>query len=486
MVKDANAFSALPIAGLIFIPISIASFYGHDWQRVDQISIFFLCVLALGVKLYSQTLSGLTVCFPNGYFFLVLLLGLFSSLRAHQPEWALVEVAVFVGSSSIFFYFANLRASGQPCFDRYFISLITLLCAVKAFQFFVSTVAAYTGSAGIIDADQLIEGFSNKRFYGQFQTFTLPLLALPLLCDGKIRLKSAVFFLLSFWWLIAICGGTRGTWLGIAVATAVVSLSCGARGRSWAVWQIASFGVGLLFFWLLFVLLPDYLHIKIANFAGERLSTSLSARDVLWHQALEMIKEKPWLGYGPMHFADLHNAVAAHPHQVILQWACEWGIPSMLLMIVIVGRGLFATFTLIRQKIYSSHPVDVLRICLFASLTAALVQSMIDGVIVMPYSQLWLALVGGWLMGIHEHRAHAAPPKLLRFGWFVVVAMAAGLLIGVVIRDFPILEAREAQYGHDFGGSYQPRFWRQGVIATGSTQLFEVEEGDSFPKSSPK
>jgi len=86
-------------------------------------------------------------------------------------------------------------------------------------------------------------------------------------------------------------------------------------------------------------------------------------------------------------------------------------------------------------------------------------------VIVMPYSQLWLAIVVGWLMGIHEWSVTPEPSgPVLRWGWMTTMILAVGFLMYVVARDFPHLDEREQQYGHDFGGNLQPRFWLQGFI----------------------
>ena len=363
-------------------------------------------------------------------------------------------------------FYAVIRVAAGNTFDRFFMIFVVFLCVVKTTQFCSSALAGFLSQDTRLDMDLLVVGFSNKRFYGQFQTFTLPLLAFPLLLTtAKRSAKAWVFVLLACWWMIAICGGTRGTWLGVSCAAAVMFF-CGPLARRWVGWQLCAAASGLLLFWCFFSLLPDYLGIEIVNFAGDRLNTSLSARDIIWHQAWEMIKERPLLGYGPMHFADIHNPVAAHPHQAILQWACEWGVASTLLVGFLAARGLLATLKLIRSKAISIEPVNLLRICLFASLLGAITQSMVDGVIVMPYSQVWLAIVVGWLMGIHEWTVTPRPSgPILRWGWMATMALAVGFLMYVVARDLPHLNEREQQYAHDFGGNLQPRFWEQGVIA---------------------
>ncbi|GFM92055.1 hypothetical protein PSCICP_20270 [Pseudomonas cichorii] len=311
-----------------------------------------------------------------------------------------------------------------------------------------------------------MEGFSNKRFYGQFQTFTLPLLALPLLLVSARRsIKVSIFILLSLWWMIAVTGGTRGTWLGMGAA--VVVASCfGRAGRHWVGWQLAAASVGVLLFLLLFSLLPAWLGIDVVNFAGERLNTSLSARELLWQQAWTMIKERPLLGFGPMHFADIWNPYGAHPHQAILQWASEWGIPSTLCVAGLALYGLVVTGLLLRKRAYSLEPVDLLRLCLFASLVGALTQAMVDGVIVMPYSQLWLAIVIGWLLALHEWQVTPVSRNLILDRlWMACLVLGAGLIFYTIIRDFPDLENLQQQSGQGFGGPSLPRFWLRGSIA---------------------
>lgn len=451
---------------LYFVPAVFTPVSGHDWQRVAQSIVALLCTFALVTSGRHETRAFLgkpTVSVGA----VVLSLALLSIWKSHQPQWALVELVVLLSSCCIARAFALERARFGLGLDRILISFVLFLCAVKSLQFISALAAALFSDVGTLDSTLLFEGFSNRRFYGQFQTFTLPLLTLPLLLAAtKPSTKFGVFLLLGCWWMMAIAGGSRGTWLGMACAAIFIFCCCGAGGRHWFRWQITAAATGLALFLFFFTVVPGYLNVDVTNFAGDRLNTSLSAREIIWHQAWEMIKARPLLGFGPMHFADIHNQVAAHPHQIFLQWASEWGVPSTLLVMGLVARGLLATLRLIRKRSTSSGAVDLLRICLFGSLLGALTQAMVDGVIVMPYSQLWMALVGGWLMGIHEW-SDREPSSLSSFwGPVLIMTFGVGLLIYTVVRDFPHLEEREDQYGHDFGGNLQPRFWMQGVIAT--------------------
>jgi O-antigen ligase len=452
------------IAAVCLLSVGIcAPFGGHDLQRVTQIAIGF-CAVLYGL---SVTSTEPWVDRPTAWgVALVVGLGLLSSALAHQPLWALTEVALFVSCAAIAVAFALLRRHGGEPLDRVLIQVVVLLCLIKSVQYLYAGTLLLVSGERVLDPGGLLSGFSNKRFYGQFQTFTLPLLALPLLIPNVSRaLRGMVFALLCVWWMIAISGGTRGTWLGMGVAGVMLAL-LGPWGRRWLGWQSAAALIGLWLYWLVFTGLSDYLGIALTSDAGDRLTTSLSGRGPIWWQAWYMLTERPWLGFGPMHFADIANRIAAHPHQAILQWASEWGVPSALCVAVLAWRGGWAALAVLRERALSAARVDLLRLCLFAALVGALVQSMVDGVIVMPNSQVWLALVVGWLMALHELRTPASVAlPLARKLWKALAVLAVGLLVFIAVRDVPHLQQAQKQYLGDEGRHLQPRFWAQGVIA---------------------
>lgn len=452
------------VAAVCLLVLGIcAPFSGHDLQRGVQIALG-LCAVLYGLSVFPierlvdrPTAIGLV---------LIIGLGLLSSALAHQPLWAFTEVALFIVCGAIALAFALLWRHGGEPLDRVLVLVVVLLCLIKSIQYLHAGLLVITSGQRLLDPDLLLSGFANKRFYGQFQTFTLPLLALPLLLPGVSRpVRSAVLALLCVWWLIAISGGTRGTWLGMAMASGVLAV-LGPWGRRWLAWQWVALCGGLLLYWLLFTVLVGYLGIEVSQAAADRLTTSLSGRGPIWWQAWHMLVEHPWLGFGPMHFADIANNIAAHPHQAILQWASEWGMPSALCAAILAWRASWATVGVLRERAQFATCADLLRTCLFASLIGALTQSMVDGVIVMPNSQVWLALVVGWLMALHAWRTPATPALPLAWGaWNVASVLAVGLLVWVAVRDLPHLQQAQQRYLDTRGGYLQPRFWAQGVIA---------------------
>lgn len=455
-----NVFLVMAVC-LLVLGICVP-FSGHDLQRVTQI-ILALCALLYGLSGPSMPCLDRPAALG---LLLIGVLGVVSSMLAHQPLWAFTELALFISCGGIAMAFAAVRRHGGEQLDRVLLLIVVLLCLIKSFQFLYAGMLAFTSGQRWLDPDSLLSGFSNKRFYGQFQTITLPLLALPLLLPNLSRsVRATVFALLCVWWLIAISGGTRGTWLGMGAAGVLLAL-LGPWGRRWLAWQLAALAGGLVLYWLLFTALTGYLGIEMGSGASDRLTTSLSGRGPIWWLAWHMIVERPGLGYGPMHFADIPNDIATHPHQAILQWASEWGVPSALCVAALAWRGSWATVGVLRERALSAQRSDLLRLCLFAALAGTLTQSMVDGVIVMPITQLWLALVIGWLMALHIWRAPpAAVLPLARGAVRLAGVMAVGLLIFVAVRDVPHITQAQQRYIDDTHNHLQPRFWAQGVIA---------------------
>lgn len=452
---------------LLVAPVTVIALEGHDWQRMAQYALAVLAFLLLMARSLKSGPVALVSSQARVALACVLAGGVVSAGFSHQPLWSLTEVGLAICCLCIASGFAVARKEHVDTFDSGFVLVFLALCLIKCVQFLAMSLAAFTSDVPVIEASILLDGFSNQRFYGQFQTLTLPLLAFPLMLPkNALPIKAAAFCLLSCWWMIAICGGTRGTWMGMGAAAIVLSC-CAAAGRLWMGWQLLTAAAGCALYWALFSLLPGYLGFEILNFAGDRLTTSLSARDIIWEQAWEMIASRPLLGYGPMHFADIPNLIAAHPHQAVLQWASEWGIPSALLVGALAAWGTVATGMLLRRKQASRESADLLRVCVFASLIGALAQSMVDGVIVMPYSQLWLSIVIGWLLSSHEWRVQPKPAgPVFAVLWLSVMGAAVLLLGYVMARDVPHLEQNQQHYARDFGGPLKPRFWVQGVIAT--------------------
>jgi len=272
----------------------------------------------------------------------------------------------------------------------------------------------------------------------------------------------------GLWWMLVAASGTRGTWVALAAGVVVVLVFGGSTGRRWVRWQLAGFGCGLACY-VIFVLWVPALMQQPASFLHRTADiTSLSAREVIWSAALKFIAENPLLGIGPMHFAYYGNAVAAHPHNALLQLAAEWGIPAALLFMAVFGAGGLAYARFVRRATSNADDhTALIAVALLAALTGAAMQSMVDGVLVMPVSQVTLALICGWAMGLYSSgkatpAARGVAEKAMCAG---LILLAAGSMTYGAWPEIGQLEQRESAYLKSHPGvQLLPRFWAQGWI----------------------
>jgi hypothetical protein len=185
---------------------------------------------------------------------------------------------------------------------------------------------------------------------------------------------------------------------------------------------------------------------------------------------VQFSSENPWFGIGPMHFAYWKNEVAAHPHNVVLQWFAEWGVPAGLLLAGLWVSSGFALAEYTRRMADQSEiRTRYFRAALLAALTGASAQAMVDGVMVMPVSQTLLALLAGWAVGVMH-----CPRLRLLIGSVERVLLTLSILFAVIAVIFGIapeignLVERQKTYleGLQEGARLLPRFWAQGWIGS--------------------
>ena len=496
----------LLIAALCFVlPLwrfQITLFW-HDSQRVGEILILGLA--ALGLTIYALRPSATFPSLPRKTFFVVLaiaVVGLLSAALSRQPIWALVEWGLFFALMGLAYAIALARRASPQWVDYGILGLICLICAALTSRDLATYAGLIVRGDRALNVHDIFTGFSNPRFFGQFVSLTLPMLAVAVMSKDRLRRYAApAFVLLALWWLLAIACGTRGTWLGIGTAI-LIMLWLGSNARRWVVVQALAVIIGLLLYWWLFTVIPKQWSTEVSGHAATRLTTSLSGREVIWQQAIDLMVSNPLLGNGPMHFADVINNNATHPHQSILQWAAEWGLPSAIALLGLITTAAIAVFRRIRAESASQSDTSMLRVGVAAALVASLTQSLVDGVLVMPYTQLWLAIVSGWCLGLHWGKdaspsrdfpatnqfpkgVSLCPPSRLQKGLPIALLWASlGVLGYRVVSDLPHLNTRMVQFVFSgVSGHLQPRFWSQGII--GMDRWQPVKRMPGTPQNPP-
>lgn len=436
----------------------------HDGQRLLQL-LALLLIAVLGLRVVRDTDQQLNFSWswgwmPAGAF----VLGLVSVSLAAWPRWALLEwsmtVALFM---AVFIVATEFRrdpaASGQRTVAVFYTA--ALLYVLKVLLAYVLMFAVGTDYGMAFDVQELFPGFSNVRFFGHVQTLLLPFLVLPALWWGKSSRQRVLWMLVPVvWWMLVIASGTRGSWVAMAIGAATVCVFARGTAIPWLKLQLLGFAAGLLLYVVFVLGLPELLSKPAMYLHRDADLVSLRGRELLWGLSADWIAVHPWFGLGPMHFAQRLSEIGAHPHNAVLQWMVEWGVPAALLLTAFFAvAGLrFATWVHKHQSLNA--------VALLAALTGAAAQSMVDGVLVMPISQLLLVLLAGWACCLVVPRPAAAKGRSTVFKCLfpAVVAVVMFCVAPEVPHLQQRLEAHEKVYLQGPNPRLLPRFWVHGWI----------------------
>jgi hypothetical protein len=426
-------------------------FQGYGWHDQQRVAQLLLLLLACGFVLFARAFVVGRFVWPV---LAILALGGVSTLHAELPVWAVREWALQAGLVILALVLAQLLKSESA---QWAVACIAVVVGGGlALQFFVGYAAAFISGIRMLDAFTLFSGFSNPRFFGQFQIFLMPLLvALVLHCQVKHPgLAGLVMVVLVGQWCIAYALGGRGLILGLLVAHASLLFLRFAFFRFISVQLIAAL-IGLLLFWLLFCLVPIWLGWELT--LRDTLRPGLSAREVLWLEALELITRQPWLGVGPMHFSASINPVAAHPHQMLLQWASEWGMPAALGVMMLAAWGMLSAARCLRRDCVAGMDA-----ALWVGLVGGLILAQVDGVFVMPYTQIWMTVFVGMALA---RWSLCQPSSGMRRHLIMLTGLLVAVVLGyVVIAEAPHLPEIQQRFIELHAIGNRPRFWSQGWI----------------------
>ena len=463
-------------------PFSIVEGGGfHDNQRIIEISCLVLTALFGATLLIRSGREDLRQIFDRRIIFFLFwffLLGLASSVFAYSPRHALFEWAGFLLLLTMSALIASeIRAKGQAWLDK-----ILLFCGLGAAVYIVIEAVVYIvaiNAGGQPSNSFLIYGFDNYRFLNHVQTVTLPLLGLLICRSGNGKQKIFAWGVASSWWALLFVPAGRGTLLGLAAGVCAAWFCLRSDAKPWCRVMLWSGLAGLGIYVLFYVLIPLSLGLHPFGFLSSVIERTIenpdSSRWSLWVRAWQITLAHPWLGAGPLHFAHFGRDVqlGAHPHNWMLQIACEWGIPALLALAAAIVLG-FKKLLAARQYLL---PTDVRNhLTLAAWLTtgvAILVDGLVSGLIVMPTSQLWIAVYIGCCWGWVASITPAQRDSTLRLSMAVRFSGLAGLVMLIYflgngmwpeIRNLSLHEEQNLQkerYAHPVP---RPRIWRAGYF----------------------
>jgi putative inorganic carbon (hco3(-)) transporter len=431
---------------------------GNSWFDEQRILLLVTVGLVVVVSLFTRQ------DFASGSAFaivVVLTLGLVSALVAARPYAAALEWSVFC---LLLFAVLSVRLASTRLIAVS--ASIVLACIAATYSTGVLTNFVSSLILGFpLGPETLLVGFSNSRFPAQLQALTLPLLPIAHALAPSRLWRSVLVVVGVMWWTCLIGSGSRTSWLAMMSATLVV-LAASAGGRRWAWLQVRYFAAGLALWFIAFFVIPAVMGIP-AEPEVNRLSLSSPTRLFLWENSLWTALEHPLLGIGPMHFAYSGNDVAAHPHNLWLQLAAEWGVPAMLLLLVLAVALFVKLFNSVRAQ--TSPQEQDLGAALLAAYSVWCIGNLADGFMVIPTSQaaslIILILAIGW---VRCQGRLDSPRHMLRYAPQVLRAQAVvalGVLLALPFSNFGSPTERELAWRAENPTSlFLPRFWQQGWI----------------------
>ncbi|WP_425316426.1 O-antigen ligase family protein [Stutzerimonas chloritidismutans] len=356
---------------------------GYDWydqQRLGQLILLLIaCPLALSKP---PNLSPKTILLIGIFF----CLGAISSISAKAPSWALKEWSIYAGLLLLSFSSSSITRN-QTTQNLVFMA-ITACGTVFAAMFYTYYIIALSVKITALDPYLLVYGFDNPRFLGQFQILLIPILAgLSVERRSSISLSVFLLIILILQWSIAWSLAGRGFLLAVLLSSFSLLIIHKRKHFRLIITLAATALAGLLLFSACFIGIPALLEIPHQQY--DSLRVDLSKRDTIWLLALNMTIESPWIGAGPMHFAAARSHIAAHPHQIFLQLLAEWGAPATISAATVILYSFRKAISAVRA---SPAPMDA---ALWISLSGGLLLAQVDGVLVTPYTQGWLAILSG-------------------------------------------------------------------------------------------
>lgn len=463
------------IAPLMGLDAVIGTGY-HDTQRWMELAALAVIAVVALVRLVRGALALPALKSPGAWWVcLAGVLGLISALLSTAPRQAFFEVGVFF----LLLLTAWLIAAEVAQRGAAGLESVLAWVVVGSLLYGFKAMVAYLGallSGAQPDPANLIPGFDTYRFFNHEQTVTLPLLGLYVcLQAGKVARSrgwlAAGWMALVVWWMLLFASAGRGTLVAMAVVMLAAGVGRGSRAWPWVrtmAWGALAGGAAYV---LLYMAVPQWLGLESFGFFGGIVQRSVdnfgSSRGALWACAIQMVLQNPWLGAGPLHYAQVCAPlqVAAHPHNWVLQIAAEWG----LLALGCIGAALLLAF----RALHGCGAVlderdernQAMLTCWLATGIAIVLDGLVSGLLVMPVSQLWIAsyagLAWGWVRAVRP--PSGGPPVAASLSWRCfaggVILAAAGLLTVGVAATLASAHSAESE-----GLRLAPRAWGSGFF----------------------
>lgn len=448
--SDNRRIIQLLLLAVIGLSLILSSRWREEWMRS------FLSLPKLTYRLLS----------------LFFVMGILSATLTPLPKYAFLQVSLYFLLFCLALSVTSLhRQTPKACNTGLMLSIVVAMAcyciyAFMAYGFEQLRYAAHP-TLGYEMPALAWPDFVNPRFLMQFISWSLPFMVVPMLLHRKI-LGSWVwgcFAIASYAWCLDFANQSRIVPIQIVVVSVMILSIFKRQALPWLKLQLYTLIVGLILYILLF-------HILLSSGIRDLVNYDDPSRLLLWKTSVELAIHHPLLGVGPLHFPyyayPLEN-IAAHPHNALLLIAAEWGLIVSLGLLGLIIWGFCRWVKTMRQATLQDPAAQTYAIALTASLLAGALDAMVDGIIVMPLSQVMLAIVLGWMLALYAQYQNQAPQPvkaayLRLLAILAVLSLIAGahgiwpdVLYLMQNQDFYILQCKH-------NCLLNPDFWTQGWI----------------------
>jgi len=435
----------------------------HDAQRLMS---SVLIALALPVCLWFNKLSYRLLMFVCGLY----LWGILAVWQYPMPFWSSLEF-------SMLFSVVLLSISLMPKVDALFLKQLAVVFVIVQVFYLTHNLTYYTAiilSGSTMVPYDLATGFSNIRFYAQFLIWTVPFVVGILAIYPKLVYRNAMVIVLMFAWAYQFLTGTRAFMLALIITIPAVWMFTKADKLLWKQYTkwllISAFGGFILYLLMLFAI-PSLFGVNVdlaLHASAKRDMLNSSGRVYLWQEAWRLMREHPWLGAGPMMTAMLVDLkTSAHPHNFVMQLLAEWGIPFTCTLL------LFKTIGILRwKKLIDVNSIERVPLALpvVAALSAGIAAGLVDGLLVMPVSLVYMTLIIGLLAGLW--RVWTPADVRINFPkWLIPIFAAPAVYVAIYsFSMWPERNVADESKKPIIGNGYHilqdrnPRFWVDGHI----------------------
>lgn len=447
----------LPLTG---IPMAWNSITLMDWQRILEAAGLLIC---LGWAMTFAAPLPFIRPFTLYAWSTVFVIGLISTITvaAHADfallEWSWLLMLAVLASMMYLWPVADRQSLDKLILLTVFVSSLAYVWWFWQLNSFIYVEPPVKGVIRRIT----FPGFSNIRFFSDYQSFMLFLLP-PALYRFTERgwSRSLGTGLVALYFTLALIAGSRSLVASHLVLHTLLWLALGNRYRPVLVDHLRFWTYG----GLIFVFITWILPLILFGHAGDGLVASSLARfdssfrTDLWELAWQQIQAHPWLGLGPMQYASLPNPIAAHPHNLVLQFASEWGVPATLLLGWLISRQILGRFKLLSSS--GLVEKDRTALAMTCAGTALMIQSMVAGALNYPVSQVMALLFFAYPLS-HVHQKNPQGSSKLH-----IIGLIALFMTVATLTTLQSIQERNQCFfeTHWPTKHYAPRFWQQGWI----------------------